>query len=257
MTLSSAAQYYEKLVMAFGANLSEWPQPNRDAAGYWPFSIHRRPEKQIAAAIGFGVDQGFRDRFWSLNPAHPQQGSHPEFLWQRWCNALQVEHEMAGDIQSDMDRRLAEVAREAKAAKGLIDLLKRIHERLMEEQQSLVDSHTQPVGDEATLSDDARTDLVRLRQLIADVEDKIENPSEDMLAGGAAAAVRDLLRDADVPQAAYIDDHVCNALAQRDHARKAIVDIWEAVHSTKENPQTAVRRIVRGLIEWEGEANAA
>ena len=51
----------------------------------------------------------------------------------------------------------------------------------------------------------------------------------DGIGGAACSAIRDLLRDAGVPEAAFIDDFVAVAIAQRDEARHVVREtLWMA-----------------------------
>lgn len=50
-------------------------------------------------------------------------------------------------------------------------------------------------------------------------------PSSDMMDQAACAAIRELLVAHGVPVAAFIDDHVANAIRQRDEARARISDL--------------------------------
>lgn len=59
------------------------------------------------------------------------------------------------------------------------------------------------------VNEDARAEIERLRAAL----------SSAGLGDAAVAAIRALLRDHDVPEAAYIDDHVANAIAERNQAR--------------------------------------
>jgi chromosome segregation ATPase len=73
------------------------------------------------------------------------------------------------------------------------------------------------------------------------------------LSDSAIAAIRELLKHHNVPTAAFIDDHVGNAIAQRDAAEASLSKARKALKSA----QTALRHTVPVFPDVEREIAAA
>lgn len=71
----------------------------------------------------------------------------------------------------------------------------------------------------------------------------------DGMQGAVVSAIRDILNEQDVPKAAYIDDHVANAIVQRNisiDALKQQKKLWEELAEIKpDSQQTAWNELIR------------
>jgi len=248
MTLSYEAGILLILRRELGADILKWPVPPHSRPSLFFGGDNRAIENAINRALVLAgqpeISAGFRRRFHAVPATHPQQQIHPEWWWSRWSGAMDLEFKNYRDLEAE----ITAVARAENATKipeakrkRAADVLRAVRPYLADLHDDLLQSNSLPIGNEASLKPDVVEERARIAALLKDVDAIIENPSDDALAGGAAAAIRGLLNEAGVPQWAFIDDHVMAALWQRDRARETIVDIHEAISGRA--PRQAIARI--------------
>lgn len=75
-------------------------------------------------------------------------------------------------------------------------------------------------------------------------------PSADIIDQAACAEIRKILTFHEVPVAAFIDDHVLNAIRQRDQAQKALLDMREiALACCRASDVDTINQIAKGAFE--------
>lgn len=218
----------------FGDNVVQWPAPGRTA----PSLFHLRAKandrriEDVLTEIGHpGLTADFREAYHSLlNNDDAFDLPADTVIWRAWSKALRISYEPLEGLEKKPKRKHQAI-------------LTKVLSKLKLERKLFIDGETQPVGDMSTMEPEAVTILAEMDATIAAFTAYMENPTDEMLTGGSISAIRDLLKDCGVPQAAFIDDHVENGLWQRDMARKLIVEIWTTTKCA--NTRELIRRFVQ------------